>query len=84
MIDARLERDLSYHDHAKLCHLPACPYVYTSKPAESIGFVGHSYPHFSRHTGQLGLALSVEDAEPPEPTIEERAAWEREGCRVGS
>jgi DNA polymerase III alpha subunit len=32
----------------------------------------------SRHTGQLGLALSVEETEPLEPTIEERAAWERE------
>jgi error-prone DNA polymerase len=31
-----------------------------------------------RHTGQLGLALSVEETEPLEPTVEERGAWERE------
>jgi DNA-directed DNA polymerase III PolC len=31
-----------------------------------------------RHTGQLRLALPVEDVEPPEPTVEERATWERE------
>jgi DNA polymerase III alpha subunit len=32
-----------------------------------------------RHTGQLELALlAEEEAEPPEPTVEERAAWERE------
>jgi DNA polymerase III alpha subunit len=31
-----------------------------------------------RHTGQLGLALSVEEMEPSDPTVEERAAWERE------
>jgi DNA polymerase III alpha subunit len=33
----------------------------------------------SRHTGQLGLALlAEEEAEPPEPTVEEQATWDRE------